>query len=172
PGLPGVVIVDRLEVVRAQHEDHERQRRVDLDALLQTIEAAAPWLVGIVPHRAAAVQAVLDDAYPMAGRRQLTLHDARPPALEREAPAGGRDDSPGERIPVHEDLLPPGRRAMPDSGRTRGCAPSRPVTRNQSGPPSRSASRPSVKHGQHSRSNVMNSASTSTIVGSIATRAA
>jgi hypothetical protein len=37
--MPRVVLVHGLEIVGAQHQDHQRQRRVDLDALG---EAAAP----------------------------------------------------------------------------------------------------------------------------------
>jgi hypothetical protein len=62
-GIPGRARVDGLEVIRAEEENHERQRRVRFDALLEADAAVASRLEGIVPRRASAVQAVLEDAH-------------------------------------------------------------------------------------------------------------
>jgi hypothetical protein len=42
----------RLEVVRAEHQDDECQRRVDLDPLREPDEPVSPRLEGIIPSRA------------------------------------------------------------------------------------------------------------------------
>ena len=74
----------RLKVVGAEHQDHQRQRRVDFNPLLQAGHAVASGLEGVVPHRAAAVQTILDDARLAACLNQLTLEDPGPAAFEHE----------------------------------------------------------------------------------------
>ena len=73
--MRGIVLVHGLKIVRAEHEDQKRQRRIDFDALLDSCEAVASWLERIVPHGAAAVQAVLDHAYLMSRRDQAGLRE-------------------------------------------------------------------------------------------------
>src|SRR5688572_28890559 len=103
--MPCGEIVRRLEVVRPEHDDHDVQRRVDLDSLLQPGEPVPSWLEGIVPGRAPAVQAILDDAHPPARGHEGGFKNARPALGEPETPARVRDDAPGERVAVDEDLL-------------------------------------------------------------------
>src|SRR5688572_16298102 len=102
--MPGVVLVDGLKVVRTEHEDYQREGRVDLHALLDAVQCVAPWLERIVPRRSAAVEAVFDHTDLVTGIDERPLHDAGPALVERETTARVRDDSPRQRITVDQDL--------------------------------------------------------------------
>jgi hypothetical protein len=97
--------VHRLKVVGTEHHDHQRKRRVDLDALREPDQSIAARLERIVPHGAPAIEAILDHAHGATVRVELVLQNARPACVELEAPAGIGDDSPGQRIGVDQDLL-------------------------------------------------------------------
>src|SRR5205809_1858632 len=103
--MPRVVRMHGLKVVRAQHEYHERQRRVDLDPLLKTYQAVATGLVRILEGRSSAVQTVFDHAHGQPTLEQLLFHDARPTICERKPLARVWNYPPRERIGVNEDLL-------------------------------------------------------------------
>jgi hypothetical protein len=103
--MPGVVLVHRLEIVGAEQQDHQRQRRVDLDALRQAGHAVAAGFERILPDRAPAVETVFDDAHRLSARRERELHHAGPAGFERQAPTRFRNDPPRERVGVDEDLL-------------------------------------------------------------------
>src|SRR5437899_2181639 len=47
--VPRIVLMHGLEVVGTEHDDHERQRRVDLDTLLDPYGSASAWLVRLLP---------------------------------------------------------------------------------------------------------------------------
>ena len=98
-------LVHRLKVVRAQHEDDERQRRVDLDPLLEPDASVAPRLEGIVPHGASAVQAVLDDANVVTRCHERMFHDTGPARRERPPLPRVRNDAPRQRVGVDQNLL-------------------------------------------------------------------
>src|SRR5687768_13950143 len=57
--VPGAVLMDRLKIVRAEHQDDEREWRVDLDSLLDSDEAVAAGFERVVPNGSATVQTVL-----------------------------------------------------------------------------------------------------------------
>jgi len=103
--IPCVVIVRGLEVIGPEHEQNKAQRRVNLDALCQTDKTVSAGLEGIVPHGAAAVQAVLDDADFSAGGAERDFHNARPSLVERQALACHRYNAPRQRIGIDKDLL-------------------------------------------------------------------
>ncbi|MNT18900.1 hypothetical protein D3C72_1541270 [compost metagenome] len=87
----------RLKIVVAEHQDHQCQRRVDLDTLRQSLQPVAPGLEGIVPDRAAAVQAVFDDAHRRAAVGiQRQFQAARPAHRKRQPLARAGDDPPGQ----------------------------------------------------------------------------
>ena len=71
--VPGVVLMDRLKIVRAKHEDDERERRIDFDALLDSCKTVSSRLERIVPDGATAVQAILDHAHRMRRSEQFGL---------------------------------------------------------------------------------------------------
>ena len=104
-GVPGVVGVHRLKIVSAPHEDHQRQWRMDFDALRQSLQSAATGLEGVSPHRSASVQAILNDPGFVARSFQRKLKNARPALLERQALTGQGNNAPGEGVGVDEDLL-------------------------------------------------------------------
>ena len=104
-GMPSVVFVHGLEIVGAQHQDHQRQRRVGLDALGEANEAVSAGLEGIVPHGAAAVETVLDDANRSASGDEQILHQPRPALIERQTTAGGRDDAPGKGVGINQHVV-------------------------------------------------------------------
>src|SRR5215203_984669 len=100
-----VVLMDRLEVVRAQHQDDERERRIDLHALLDSGPAVAARFERIVPDRPPTVEAVLDDADSSTGTNQFGLEHARPPLCKRQPPPRAWNDAPAQRIAIDENLL-------------------------------------------------------------------
>src|SRR3954453_5998260 len=102
---PGIVLMHGLEIVRAEHHDDQRERRIDFDALREPGETIASRLERIVPHSAPAVQAIFDDANRSASREQRVLQHARPACVELEAFAGIGNDAPREGIGVYEYLL-------------------------------------------------------------------
>ena len=104
----GIVLMHRLKIVRAQHEDDERERRIDFDALLDSGKAISSRLERIVPDGSAAVQAVLDHAHRKAAADELGLENSRPSLRKRKPSAGAWNDAPAQA-----------------SRRTRGSASSR-----------------------------------------------
>jgi hypothetical protein len=78
--------VHPLEIIGAEHDDDERQRRVNLDSLLDADEAVSAWLVR-----------VFEDEH--------DLHHACPPRIERQPMPRVRDDAPRERARIDENLL-------------------------------------------------------------------
>lgn len=66
--VPGIVLVHGLKIVAAKHEQNCRQRRVDLNALLQAQQPVATWFIRVFPNRPAAVQGVLDHTYGVSSR--------------------------------------------------------------------------------------------------------
>ena len=96
--------VHGLEIVGTQHQDHQGERRVDLNALRQPLQTVAAGLVGILPDRTAPVKAVLVHPNIVALGSQRGLHDPGPARLERQAAAGEWNDAPGQRIGVNQDV--------------------------------------------------------------------
>jgi len=94
-----------LEVVGSEHEDHEPERRMGLDALLDPGNRVAARLVRVLPCGTASIQAVLDDPDAAAAGQQVTFQDARPARVELETLPRVRDDAPRERVAVDEDLV-------------------------------------------------------------------
>ena len=92
--VPGVVRVHGLKIVGPQHQDHQSQRRMNFNPLGQSLQTVTAWFVGILPGSAAPVKAVF--VYPdvAALGPQRGLHDPRPARLERQPPAGERNDAP------------------------------------------------------------------------------
>src|SRR5438876_203461 len=93
------------ELRRDRASRRARGRRVDFDSLLESREPVTTGLERIVPHRAAAVQAVLYHAHGTPSANQLIFHRARPALDEVQATARVRDDAPGQRVAIDEDLL-------------------------------------------------------------------
>src|SRR5690348_12879996 len=78
-GGPGIVMrMAELKIVRSEHQDDERQRRMALDALPQTDETVPARFERIFPYCPAAVQTIFHNAYPLAGGVQCVFKDARP----------------------------------------------------------------------------------------------
>jgi hypothetical protein len=83
-----------LEVVRPQHQDHQRQRRTDLDALLQPIHPISTRLERILPDRTPSIQAILNHSYSQAGVVQLALQYAGPTLVKRQPITEIGNDAP------------------------------------------------------------------------------
>ena len=105
--VPRIGAVNRLKIVRAEHQYHERQGRVDLDALREAREAVTAGLERIFPDGAAAVQAILDHAHAASCAHEKVFHDTGPTLRERQPFARARHQAPAQRIAVDEDLLHP-----------------------------------------------------------------
>ncbi len=105
-GRPGIVVWMReLKVVGAEHEDDEREGRIDLDALGEAFASVASELERVVPNGAASVEAVFDDAdFPITGVKRV-FENAGPAVVEGEALASAGDDAPGEGVGVEEELM-------------------------------------------------------------------
>src|SRR5262249_47399390 len=67
----------------------------------------AAGLERVVPGRPPPVEAILDDPDLVAGGDQGPLHHPRPAGLERQSAPRARDDAPGQRVGIDEDLLHP-----------------------------------------------------------------
>ena len=95
----------RLKIVRPQHHDDQRQRRVNLDPLRQTNETVSARLEGVIPRRTARIQAVLNNPHGQAAGMETILHHARPSCFESEPFPCHGDDSPRNRVSVNKNLL-------------------------------------------------------------------
>src|SRR5262249_58366387 len=67
----------------------------------------AAGLERVVPGRPPPVEAILDDPDLVAGGDQGPLHHPWPAGLERQSAPRARDDAPGQRVGIDEDLLHP-----------------------------------------------------------------
>src|ERR1051326_1293439 len=75
------------------------------DPLRQSDRAVSARLEGVVPNCAPTVEAIFNNAHVVAEAIQLDFQHARPALLEWQAPARIRNDSPGQRIGINEDLV-------------------------------------------------------------------
>ncbi len=105
--VPGGMRVHRLKIIGPEHHDDQRQRRVDLDSLLDARQSVAAALERVIPGRPPSVEAILNDPDFVAGGDQGQLHHPRPAGLERQSATRARDDAPGQRVGIDEDLLHP-----------------------------------------------------------------
>src|SRR5437879_7689529 len=104
---------------------------MDLDTLRQPAMSVAAWLEGVVAHGAPSVQAICDHAHPPAGGVQLVFEHAWPTLIKRQPLASIRNDAPGQRIRVDENLL---HRHCGTVYRTRGlCGAGAPSTSSGAG---------------------------------------
>src|SRR5918994_7590471 len=94
-----------LKIVRAQHENDERKRRIDFDPLLDTVEAISSRLERIVPDGSAAVQTILDNADSTSGAKELRFEYSRPSLRKCQSAARAGNDAPAQRVAVHQDLF-------------------------------------------------------------------
>ena len=94
-----------LEIIRSEHQDDQRQRRMNFHALCQTFETVPARLEWIVPHRAAPIQAVFHHAYSPGGGVHFAFKNARPTLIEGQSVTRAGDDAPGQRVGVNENLL-------------------------------------------------------------------
>ena len=102
---PGVVVrVGELKVVGPEHQNDERQWRVDLDTLRQTSQAIPAWFERIFPDRAPPIQTVLDHPHPPAKIMKAVFEYPRPPFVERQSPTCVGNNPPSERVRVHENV--------------------------------------------------------------------
>jgi len=85
-----------LEVIRTEHEDDERQRRVHLDFLSKPQQPVAPRQERIFEDRPATVQAILQNSYPTPAFQQRAFEYARPSLIKAQSLAGRGDDAPGK----------------------------------------------------------------------------
>lgn len=102
---PGSVVrVRKLKIIRTQHQDDQRQRRMYLDALRQTEAAIAARFERIFPNGAPAVQTILDHSHPPASSVKPGLEHTRPAFLERQSVARIGNNPPRQRIGIHKNL--------------------------------------------------------------------
>ena len=81
---PRVVVgMRKLKVVGAEHQDHQCQRRVDLDSLLQALQAVSTWLEGIFPDCPPAVETILDHAHAPVMAIQFVFQHTGPAFVKR-----------------------------------------------------------------------------------------
>ena len=95
----------KLKIIRSQHKNDERQRRVNLNSLRQTSKSLSPRFEWVIPYGTPAVQTIFNQSQPVAGGVELVLDHARPALLKRQAIAGVGYDAPGERIGVNQNLI-------------------------------------------------------------------
>jgi hypothetical protein len=95
----------RLEIVRAEHQNDERERRIDFDTLLDTVEAVSPRLEWIIPGGSAAIQTVLDHAHCKSGAKQLRFEYSGPSLRKCQPAPRARNDAPAQRVAIDEYLI-------------------------------------------------------------------
>jgi hypothetical protein len=103
--VPGIVLVHGLEIVGAKHQQHKRQRRVDLNPLFQTQQSIAAWLIRIFPDGTPPVQSVFYDSDRVPIREECFFHHSRPPFMKGQPLARVWNNPPGQRIRVHQNLV-------------------------------------------------------------------
>jgi hypothetical protein len=60
---PSVIVrMAKLKIVGSQHEDDERQRRIDLDALRQALKPVPAWFEWVIPRCTSPIQAIFNDS--------------------------------------------------------------------------------------------------------------
>src|SRR5579871_822429 len=95
-GRPGIVVrMAKLEIVGAEHQDYESQRRLRFDLLGESFDAFASGFEGVFPNGAASVEAILGDSDFLAEVVEFVFEDSGPALLKGEASTCVRDDSPG-----------------------------------------------------------------------------
>lgn len=104
--MPGIVLMHGLEIVGAEKNDHQGQRRVHFNALGQALQAVPARLERIVPDGAAAIEAIFDDTHFGARSRQRVFHDAGPALIESQPVAGAGNNSPRQGVGINENLVP------------------------------------------------------------------
>ncbi len=78
---PGIVIgVAELEVIAAEHENDQRQRRVHFNALRQSFQTVTTWFKWIVPHGTPAIQAIFEHSDLLTRGIHPILEHTRPTA--------------------------------------------------------------------------------------------
>src|SRR5207245_11656555 len=63
----------KLKIIRSQHKNDERQRRVNLNALRQTSKSLSPRFEWVIPYGTPAVQTIFNQSQPVAGGVELVL---------------------------------------------------------------------------------------------------
>jgi hypothetical protein len=94
-----------LKIVRTKHEDDERERRIDFDALLDSGQPAPSRFERIVPDRSTPIQAVFDHAHRKAVTHQLPLQNAGPSLFEQKPAPGAGNNAPGQRVAIDQNLF-------------------------------------------------------------------
>src|SRR6266446_2613393 len=95
----------KLKIIRSQHKNDERQRRVNLNSLRQTSKSLSPRFEWVIPYGAPAVQTIFNQPQLVAGGVELVLDHARPALVKRQSIAGVGDDAPGQRIGVNQNVI-------------------------------------------------------------------
>ena len=103
---PSVIVrMAKLKIVGSQHEDDERQRRIDLDALRQALKPVPAWFEWVIPRCTSPIQAIFNDSQLRPGSVQLVLEHAWPALVKRQPIARIGNDAPSQRIGVNQNLM-------------------------------------------------------------------
>jgi hypothetical protein len=103
-----VVRMSELKIVRPQHQDHQRQRRINLNALADPFQSTATRFERVVPNRPPPVHAIFNHPDLVPRRIQRIFHHAWPALFKRQSFTSTGNNPPAQRIGIHQNLLPIG----------------------------------------------------------------
>jgi len=93
-----------LKVIRSKHQDYERNRRMHFKLLREAIATVSARLEGIIPHRTAAVETVLNDSHPHSRPEQVVFDNTGPEVVKLQPFPRIWNDAPSQRIRINKHL--------------------------------------------------------------------